>query len=68
MPHKMPTETEKANVKNYLRETFANRREWIENSSPEIAEKYPRLFDYSGEMVKIISKTKIVYYLYIVYK
>lgn len=45
---------ERTKISALLEETFTHRRHWITSDNPsidEIHKKYPRLFDYNGEMV-----------------
>ncbi|XP_033218073.1 LARGE xylosyl- and glucuronyltransferase 2-like [Belonocnema kinseyi] len=54
MEYKMLNNVEKENIIMLLKQTFKNRREWFLKKSPaitEIHDKYPRLFDYNGEMI-----------------
>lgn len=58
MKCKNPTDSNKAAITSCLKETLPNRRNWITEKRPtisEIFEKYPRLSDYKGEMVRNIS-------------
>lgn len=55
MARKNPTSTYKIYIKNMLKDTFINRRQWILEKSPTIEKVfscYPRLQDYNGEMVR----------------
>jgi len=51
----LPSDCNKEAIKNCLKETFLNRRQWIVNCGPVISnifETYPRLLDYYGEMIE----------------
>ena len=46
--------TDKKSLMEGLQETFQDRRDWITSEEPTIfdnAEKFPRLFDFHGEIV-----------------
>lgn len=51
----MPVSHKKGEIMQTLAETYPNRRSWIKKQKPsanEIFQKYPRLLDFNGEMVK----------------
>ena len=53
----MPKLEKKYDMAMCLIDTLGNRRDWITTDNPpisSIAERYPRLFDYHGEMVSNI--------------
>ena len=50
----IPRREKKQSLMKSLQETFQDRRDWITSEEPtifDIAEKFPRLFDFYGEMV-----------------
>lgn len=54
MKFKTPSDRNRKDIENYLRETRPNRREWIMKSFPTVSQiftEYPRLQDYNGDMV-----------------
>jgi len=54
---KNPTRSNQAAIAECLKLTFLNRREFIRDQNPTMSaifDKYPRLTDYSGEMVSLM--------------
>lgn len=54
MKYKMPYKANKSSISECMRVTMKNRRKWILENFPtidEIFQQFPRLADYSGEMV-----------------
>lgn len=54
MKFKMPSKTNKSSISDCMRVTMKNRRKWILENLPtidEIFNQFPRLADYSGQMV-----------------
>lgn len=55
LKHKFPSAANKPIIEKMMKETFFNRRKWIEDESPVISVimgEYPKLFDFEGDMVK----------------
>lgn len=53
----MPRDDKKKEIQETLQLTLSNRRKWINDANPtiqDIGDKYPRLFDFNGCMVKFV--------------
>ena len=58
MKHKYPSDSNKDSIKDHLSQTFLNRRNWILEKNPTVAEifdTYNRLIDYDGDLVSMCS-------------
>lgn len=56
MKFKNPSKQYQRDITNCLEKTLPNRRKWILDKKPSVAEiynTYPRLWDYHGQMVNI---------------